>query len=147
MVHMSNGIIGTVKAIFFTVLITVLLGACATPYYPVYVNASGDYYITENQSSVGYYGSTIFYDSLLIDVTTPRYYSFVSNLAFALGYLGGAVLLAVHTWMIVSPDSSSVSTWKEGSSATIFDNAIPIFSAPALSRGKPARSASIVNPG
>ena len=47
-------------------------------------------------ASIGYYTSTVFYDSLLIDVTTPRYYSFVSTLGFSLGYLGGALLLALH---------------------------------------------------
>lgn len=56
-------------------------------------------------ASVGYYTSTVFYDSLLIDVTEPRYYSFVSTLGFSLGYLGGALLLALHLWMVKSPAS------------------------------------------
>lgn len=54
-------------------------------------------------ASVGYYSSTVFYDSLIIDVTEPRYYSFVSTLGFSIGYLGGAVLLALHVWMLLSP--------------------------------------------
>ena len=54
-------------------------------------------------ASVGYYSSTVFYDSLLIDVTEPRYYSFVSSLGFSVGYLGGALLLAMHVWMLLSP--------------------------------------------
>ena len=54
-------------------------------------------------ASIGYYTSIVFYDSLLIDVTEPRYYSFVSTLGFALGYLGGASLLALHLWMLRSP--------------------------------------------
>ena len=54
-------------------------------------------------ASIGYYSSTVFYDSLLIDVTEPRFYSFVSTLGFALGYLGGAILLALHLWMVRSP--------------------------------------------
>ena len=54
-------------------------------------------------ASIGFYSSTVFYDSLLIDVTEPRYYSLVSTLGFSLGYLGGAALLALHTWMIASP--------------------------------------------
>lgn len=54
-------------------------------------------------ASVGFYSSTVFYDSLLIDVVERRYYSFVSTLGFSLGYLGGAVLLALHLWMISSP--------------------------------------------
>ena len=56
-------------------------------------------------ASIGYYSSTVFYDSLLIDVTEPRYFSFVSSLGFALGYLGGALLLALHLWMVRSPQT------------------------------------------
>ena len=54
-------------------------------------------------ASIGFYSSTVFYDSLLVDVTEPRYFHFVSSLGFALGYLGGAVLLALHVWMLTSP--------------------------------------------
>ena len=54
-------------------------------------------------ASVGYYSSTVFYDSLLIDVCPPRYFSLVSSLGFSLGYLGGAVLLALHLWMLSAP--------------------------------------------
>jgi UMF1 family MFS transporter len=61
-------------------------------------------------ASVGFYSSTVFYDSLLIDVTEPRYYSFVSSLGFSLGYLGGAVLLALHVWMLLTPDSFGFET-------------------------------------
>ena len=53
--------------------------------------------------SLGYYGSTIFYDSLIIDVTKPRNYSYVSSLGFAIGYLGGAVLLTLHVVMLTNP--------------------------------------------
>ena len=55
-------------------------------------------------ASVGFYSSTVFYDSLIIDVTEPRYYSFVSSLGFSLGYLGGAALLALHVWMLLVPE-------------------------------------------
>lgn len=54
-------------------------------------------------ASIGFYSSTVFYDSLLIDVCPPRYYSFVSSLGFSLGYLGGAVLLGLHLWMLSVP--------------------------------------------
>jgi UMF1 family MFS transporter len=56
-------------------------------------------------ASIGYYTSIVFYDSLLIDVAEPRYYSFVSTLGFSLGYLGGALLLALHLWMVKSPQT------------------------------------------
>ncbi len=64
-------------------------------------------------ASVGFYSSTVFYDSLIIDVTQPRYYSFVSSLGFSLGYLGGAVLLALHVWMLLSPESFGFSSADE----------------------------------
>ena len=56
-------------------------------------------------ASFGYYSSTVFYDSLLIDVCEPRYYSLVSTFGFSLGYLGGAVLLALHVWMLTTPQT------------------------------------------
>ena len=68
-------------------------------------------------ASIGYYTSTVFYDSLLIDVTTPRYYSFVSTLGFACGYLGGAVLLGVHLWMVRSPATFGLENATEALSA------------------------------
>lgn len=56
-------------------------------------------------ASVGYYSATVFYDSLLIDVTAPKNYSVVSTLGFSIGYLGGATLMAVHLWMLKSPET------------------------------------------
>ncbi len=56
-------------------------------------------------ASVGYYSSVVFYDSLLVDVTQPRNYNFVSTLGFSVGYLGGATLLALHLWMLKSPQA------------------------------------------
>ena len=56
-------------------------------------------------ASVGFYSSVVFYDSLLIDVTEPRNYAFVSTLGFSVGYLGGAALLALHLWMLKSPQT------------------------------------------
>ena len=64
-------------------------------------------------ASVGFYSSTVFYDSLLVDVTKPRYFDFVSSLGFSLGYLGGASLLAIHVWMISSPATFGLSSSNE----------------------------------
>ena len=74
-------------------------------------------------ASFGYYSSTVFYDSLLIDVCEPRYFSFVSSLGFSLGYLGGAVLLALHLWMLSSPATFG------------FDNTTEVFSFAFVSVG------------
>lgn len=54
-------------------------------------------------ASIGFYGSTMFYDSLLVDVAEPGEYDIVSTLGYSLGYLGGALLLALHVWMLKSP--------------------------------------------
>lgn len=54
-------------------------------------------------ASIGFYGSTVFYDSLLVDVAEPDKYDVVSTLGYSLGYLGGALLLALHVWMLQSP--------------------------------------------
>jgi UMF1 family MFS transporter len=64
-------------------------------------------------ASVGFYSSTVFYDSLIIDVTEPRYYSFVSSFGFAMGYLGGALLLGLHVWMLLAPERFGFTTSDE----------------------------------
>lgn len=68
-------------------------------------------------ASVGYYSSIIFYDSLLIDVTEPRNYSFVSTFGFAIGYLGSAALLGLHFWMLKSPQTFGLDSTTEAFSA------------------------------
>ena len=88
------------KFLFYLALIgavmTASLGLVGQGNWPL---ALGVYLV----ASIGYYNSTVFYDSLLIDVTEPQHYSFVSTLGFSLGYLGGALLLALHLWMVKSP--------------------------------------------
>ncbi len=64
-------------------------------------------------ASIGFYSSTVFYDSLLIDVTEPKYFHFVSSLGFSLGYLGGAILLALHVWMLLSPETFGMTSSAE----------------------------------
>ncbi|MEQ9562547.1 MAG: MFS transporter, partial [Woeseiaceae bacterium] len=56
-------------------------------------------------ASVGYYSAYVFYDSLIVDVSEPRHYSLASALGLSLGYFGGAILLAMHVWMLRSPSS------------------------------------------
>ena len=71
-------------------------------------------------ASVGYYSSIVFYDSLLIDVTEPRNFNFVSTLGFSVGYLGGAVLLALHLWMLKSPQTFGLESATEAFSYAFF---------------------------
>ena len=77
-------------------VMTAALGLVGEGNWPL---ALGFYFI----ASIGYYSSIVFYDSLIIDVTEPRNYSIVSTFGFSVGYLGGAVLLGLHLWMLKSP--------------------------------------------
>jgi UMF1 family MFS transporter len=54
-------------------------------------------------ASMGFWGGIIFYDSLLIDVAPRDRLDSVSSLGYAIGYLGGGVLLAVNVWMTLDP--------------------------------------------
>jgi UMF1 family MFS transporter len=56
-------------------------------------------------ASMGFWGGIIFYDSLLIDVAPADRIDAVSGLGYAIGYLGGGVLLAVNVWMTLSPQT------------------------------------------
>ena len=47
-------------------------------------------------AGVGFWGGIIFYDSLLVDVAEPPEYDLVSAFGYALGYLGGGLLLAAQ---------------------------------------------------
>lgn len=53
---------------------------------------------------IGFSGGNIFYDSLLIDVSSPEKVDFVSALGFALGYLGGGLLFAINVTMTLRPE-------------------------------------------
>ncbi|MEM7431391.1 MAG: MFS transporter [Pseudomonadota bacterium] len=55
-------------------------------------------------ASIGFQSSNSLYDSLLVDVTEPRYFNVVSSIGYSMGYLGGATLLALHAVMLMSPD-------------------------------------------
>ncbi len=52
---------------------------------------------------LGFSGSNIFYDALLVDVAPASAYERVSSLGYALGYLGGGVLFAFDVLMTQRP--------------------------------------------
>ena len=52
---------------------------------------------------LGFSGSNIFYDALLVDVAAPGSYEGVSALGYALGYLGGGLLFALNVLMTLFP--------------------------------------------
>jgi UMF1 family MFS transporter len=54
-------------------------------------------------ASIGFWGGIIFYDSLLMDVAPRERLDSVSAFGYAIGYLGGGVLLAINVWMTLEP--------------------------------------------
>jgi UMF1 family MFS transporter len=54
-------------------------------------------------STVGFLGANVFYDALIVSVTSEDRYDVVSALGYALGYLGGGVLFAVCVAMTLWP--------------------------------------------
>jgi MFS transporter, UMF1 family len=54
-------------------------------------------------ASTGFAAANIFYDSMLMDVTTENRFDHVSAFGFSVGYVGGGVLFAVHLLMILEP--------------------------------------------
>jgi len=55
-------------------------------------------------SNIGLNGSFVFYDSLLPHIARPDEIDRVSTAGYAIGYIGGGVLLALNLWWIQRPD-------------------------------------------
>jgi len=52
---------------------------------------------------LGFSGSNVFYDALLVEVAPRDRWERVSALGYAAGYLGGGLLFAVQVWMVQAP--------------------------------------------
>ncbi len=70
----------------------------------LYLVGEGDWFLASAiyiVASIGLSGSLVFYDSLLPHVAGPEEIDQVSSRGYALGYLGGGILLAVNLAMIM----------------------------------------------
>ena len=86
-------------------LVFALLGICMT---------AGLYFVAQGQAwlalslftlaSIGFSGSIVFYDSLIISVSKEEHYDVVSAYGYALGYLGGGLLFAGTVAMTLWPE-------------------------------------------
>ena len=56
-------------------------------------------------ATIGFMGANVFYDALILSVSTESNRDLVSALGFALGYLGGGLLFSVNVAMTLSPES------------------------------------------
>ena len=55
--------------------------------------------------SVGCSAANVFYDSVITLVAPKDKIDFVSGVGYAMGYLGGGLLLAINVWMTLSPST------------------------------------------
>ena len=65
-------------------------------------------------SIIGFSGANIFYDSLLIDVSSNDDRNYVSSMGYALGYLGGGILFLINVLMYLYPSYFNLNSQTEG---------------------------------
>ena len=56
-------------------------------------------------ATIGFSGANTFYDSLLPSVSNEKTVDYVSALGYALGYLGGGILIVINFLMLSYPES------------------------------------------
>jgi UMF1 family MFS transporter len=56
-------------------------------------------------ANIGWAGANVFYDSLLPAIANNEEVDRVSTAGYAVGYLGGAILLSFNLWWILQPDT------------------------------------------
>lgn len=91
---------------------------------------------------IGFSGSNIFYDSLLVDVAGEDKWDLVSALGFSLGYLGGGLLFALNVLMTLRPDFFGFADTGDAVRTSFFSVAIwwAVFSIPLMLFVKEHRS-------
>lgn len=85
-------------------------------------------------SYIGFLGANLFYDSMLVDVTTNEKMDEVSALGFSMGYIGGSTIPFVISILIITFASQLSLTSVEASKIAIMISAVwwSVFSIPIL---------------
>jgi UMF1 family MFS transporter len=100
---------------------------------------------------VGFSGSIVFYDSLLPHVAKPEDMDYVSSKGYAMGYLGGGILLAINIVMILFWDKLGLPSQEMASRLSFLSVGLwwAVFTIPVLRNVPeppvPARSGPQVN--
>ncbi len=83
---------------------------------------------------MGFGGANVFYDSLLPHIAKPEDIDYVSSKGYALGYLGGGILLAINIVMILFWDKLGLSSAEMASRLSFLSVGIwwAVFSIPVL---------------
>ncbi|HKS54680.1 MAG TPA: MFS transporter [Steroidobacteraceae bacterium] len=88
-------------------------------------------------ASIGFWGGLIFYDSMLIRVAPPGRVDSVSGFGYALGYLGGGLLLVVNVLMYQKPQWFGLANAEQAIRASFVTVAVWwfVFAMPLLRQG------------
>jgi UMF1 family MFS transporter len=83
---------------------------------------------------IGFGGANVFYDSLLPHIAKPEDIDYVSTKGYALGYLGGGILLAINVAMILFWDRLGLSSQEMASRLSFLSVGVwwAVFSIPVL---------------
>jgi UMF1 family MFS transporter len=98
-------------------------------------------------ASVGFEGSVVFYDALIVGVASEKKLDMVSALGYSLGYLGGGLLLAINVWMALQPAAFGFENATEAGRFAILSVGVwwVVFSIPLLLFVKEKRDPSAVS--
>ncbi|MET0498186.1 MAG: MFS transporter [Steroidobacteraceae bacterium] len=96
-------------------------------------------------ASLGFWGGLIFYDSMLVQVAPPGRTDSVSGFGYALGYLGGGVLLTINVVMYAKPALFGLASPADAIRASFVTVAVwwAVFAIPLLWRKSTAPASSI----
>ncbi|MDH5446072.1 MAG: MFS transporter [Gammaproteobacteria bacterium] len=85
-------------------------------------------------ATVGFMGANVFYDSLIVIVAPEDKLDVISGLGYALGYLGGGLLLAVDVAMFLMPEKFGFDNATQAIQASFISVAIwwALFSLPLI---------------
>ena len=84
--------------------------------------------------SIGFSGANIFYDSMIVDVSKEEDFDIVSGYGYALGYVGGGLLLGINVLMVTHPDWFGLSSASQALSLSFISVGIwwGLFSLPLI---------------
>ncbi len=87
-------------------------------------------------ASLGFSGSLVFYDALLVSVATPAESDRISSLGYGLGYLGGGILFAINVLMYLQPELFGLADGSAGVRASFATVAVwwAVFTLPLIFR-------------